>query len=287
VDEIQEVKSFEKNIYENHSNGLSPSGEVSETVAIYVRVSTQEQSEKGWSVEGQVNECTSYCKRKGYRVVEVFQDHGFSGSKLERPGLLSLLDHGEAEAYDRLVLWRYDRLSRDDVDFLSILRLLDNMGVKVDSVTEPLPSHGPYGQFMIGILGLMANLERNVLRMRTMMGMKARARAGLYRGATPPYGYDYDRTTEHLIPNPQEAKGVHYAFKTYLEVESVGMVIRRMERAGYLPKKSKRWHRSTMWRILNNRVYLGEYRYKDIVTQNPAIAIISKNDFRKARRSPC
>jgi site-specific DNA recombinase len=258
--------------------------DVSKTAAIYVRVSTQEQSEKGWSIEGQIEECVHFCENREIRVVEVFRDEGLSGSKLDRPGLLAVLDYAETKAFDSLVLWRFDRLSRNDVDFLSILRLLDKMGIEVDSVTEPLPSQGPYGQFMMGMLGLMANLERNVLRMRVMMGMKARARAGLYRGCTPPYGYDYDEGTGHLVPSPREADGVRYAFSTYIEVESVGMVIRRMEEAGYPPKHSRKWHRSTMWRILRNRVYIGEYRYKDIVTKNPEIATVSEECFEKVQR---
>jgi DNA invertase Pin-like site-specific DNA recombinase len=271
------------------SRGVNPSGskyavEVSKRAAVYVRVSTQEQSEKGWSIDGQIEECERFCESKGIQVVEVFRDEGLSGSKLDRPGLLASLDYAETKAFDILVLWRFDRLSRNDVDFLSMLRLLDKMDIEVDSVTEPLPSQGPYGQFMMGMLGLMANLERNVLRMRVMMGMKARARAGLYRGCTPPYGYDYDQGTGQLVPNPREADGVRHAFDNYIEIESVGMVIRRMEEAGHSPKHSRKWHRSTMWRILRNRVYLGEYRYRDIVTKNPEIAIISEKTFENVQR---
>jgi site-specific DNA recombinase len=143
---------------------------VSKRAAVYVRVSTQEQSEKGWSIDGQIEECERFCESKGYTILEVFRDEGLSGSDLERPGLLAVLDFAESQGIDSLVLWRFDRLSRNDVDFLSLLRLLDEMGVEVDSVTEPLPSQGPYGQFMMGMLGLMANLERNILRMRTMKG---------------------------------------------------------------------------------------------------------------------
>lgn len=282
---MQELKSFETGIYENSTIRATRVGDTTNRAAVYVRVSTQEQSEKGWSLDGQIEECERFCENRGYRVVEVFRDEGFSGSNIDRPGLLAVLDFADAHGFDRLVLWKFDRLSRNDVDFLSLLRVLGEMGIEVDSTTEPLPSQGPYGQFMMGMLGLMANLERNVLRMRLMMGMKARARAGLYKGSTPPYGYDYDKSTGQLVHNLKETEGVQYAFKTYLEVQSVGMLIRRMEEAGYPPKNSSKWHRSTMWRILRNRVYVGEYRYKDVVTRNPDIAILSEKTFENVQRT--
>ncbi|MCK4444801.1 MAG: recombinase family protein, partial [Thermoplasmata archaeon] len=121
---MQELKSFERDKYENSEKRAPHAVEVSKRAAVYVRVSTQEQSEKGWSIDGQIEECERFCESKGYTVLEVFRDEGLSGSGLDRPGLLAVLDFAESRGIDRLILWRFDRLSRNDVDFLSILRLL-------------------------------------------------------------------------------------------------------------------------------------------------------------------
>ncbi|MEE9224016.1 MAG: recombinase family protein, partial [Thermoplasmata archaeon] len=86
-------------------------------VAIYVRVSTLEQAENNWSIEGQLNECRDHCDRKKYKVVRIYKDQGKSAATIERLGLEQMLEHAGTRSFDKLILWKYDRLSRDNIDF--------------------------------------------------------------------------------------------------------------------------------------------------------------------------
>ncbi|MCK4718828.1 MAG: recombinase family protein, partial [Thermoplasmata archaeon] len=129
------------------------------TVAIYVRVSTVEQAEKGWSLDGQTKECREFCEAQGHRVVRLYKDKGFSATTLERPMLQKMLEHASMGMFDRIVLWKYDRLSRNNMDFPALLHFFSKQGIEVCSVREPTPNDGsPYNEFIIGILGLVSSL---------------------------------------------------------------------------------------------------------------------------------
>lgn len=107
-------------------------------VGLYLRVSTQEQVERGWSMEGQYLELRRFCEAHAdWQVVRVLKDPGYTAANLERPGIRQLLRLAEAGDPDVVVAWRYDRLSRDNLDFPLILSLLRKHDVDVVSATEP------------------------------------------------------------------------------------------------------------------------------------------------------
>lgn len=190
-------------------------------VGIYVRVSTVEQAEKGWSVEGQYREIRAFCKnRKGWKVAWVFRDEGYSAADLNRPGIQNLLDRVQEGKVDIVVVWKYDRLSRDNIDFPVLLHILEKHRVRIVSLNEPsLDYSSPYGEFVVGMLGLIATLERRVLQTRVKMGMRERSRKGLWHGGTPPFGYSYDGDTGKLVVKPEESEAVRRAFDLYLSTE--------------------------------------------------------------------
>ncbi|MHA1949136.1 MAG: recombinase family protein [Candidatus Thorarchaeota archaeon] len=254
-------------------------------VAIYVRVSTLEQAENNWSIEGQLNECREHCDRKGYKVVRIYKDAGRSAATIERPGLEQMLEHAGTGAFDKLILWKYDRLSRDNIDFPALLHFLNKNGVGIESITEPTPNDGsPYNEFIVGILGLVSTMERRVFIMRSKMGMRTRLKKGFHRGSSPPYGYDYNPETGHLEINPEETKAVKEVYDKYLELGTLCSVRRHMNENGFKPRFSDKWRLSTVKRILTNRAYLGEYIYKDIVTNHEEVRIVDENQFEKVRQ---
>jgi DNA invertase Pin-like site-specific DNA recombinase/transposase-like protein len=253
-------------------------------VAIYARVSTLEQAENNWSIEGQLNECREHCDRKKYKVVRIYKDKGESAATLDRPGLEAMLEHVGAGFFEKIVLWKYDRLSRDNIDFPALLHFFNKNGVEVESITEPTPNDGsPYNEFIVGILGLVSTMERRVFVMRSKMGMRTRLKKGFHRGSIPPYGYDYNPSTGHLEKKPGESDAVKEVFDKYLELGTLCSVRNHMNENGFRPRLSDRWRLSTVKRILTNRVYVGEYIYGDIVTKHEEVRIISDEKFNQVQ----
>lgn len=252
--------------------------------AIYVRVSTMEQAESGWSIDGQISDIRDYCDSKGYKVVRIYKDAGFSGGDIKRPGLEKMIEHGSENMFEVVVLWRYDRLSRDNTDFPALLHFLKTHDIVVESVNEPTPNDGsPYNEFVVGILGLVSSLERRVITMRTRMGVKKRLEAGYYKGSHPPYGYNYNQETGHLEAHPVESTVVKEIFQKYLEHESLNRVRNYLEKMGYPTKRGGGWGITSVRAVLRNRVYLGYYIYDEIIRKNEEIALINEETFEKAQ----
>ncbi|MDD5238832.1 MAG: recombinase family protein [Candidatus Nanoarchaeia archaeon] len=253
-------------------------------VAIYLRVSTMEQAENGWSIEGQYKEIREFCGKENLKVVRVYRDLGFSGSDMERPGLQKLLEQSWSGEYTKVIIWKYDRLSRNNMDFPALLHFLNKNEVKVVSIKEPTPNDdSPYNEFVIGILGLISSLERRVFMMRSKMGMRVRLERGFYKGSHSPYGYNYNMETGHLEFNPIESKDVKEIFEKYLELKSILQVKHYCNSQGFPTKRSGKWELATLWGILRNRVYLGYYIYNGIETYHKELQLIPEELFEKVQ----
>lgn len=248
-------------------------------IAIYVRVSTLEQAENNWSIEGQMNEIRKYCDGKGYRVVRIYKDLGYSAKSIERPGLQKLLDHAIQRKFQGVIVWRYDRLSRDKVDFPALFHFFQKLNIQVESVNEPMNDGSPMSEFIVMILGLISDLERKTFRMRSDMGKKTRAENGFYMASMPPLGFSFDRNTGHLEINEEEASIVKTIFEKYLEHESLFYVKNYLHDNDIATKRGGKWHQNTVKCILKNRVYLGEYKYKNIITHHEGLRIVSEELF--------
>ena len=250
--------------------------------AIYVRVSSNEQAQNGWGLEGQYDDSRDYCDKQGYTVVRVFRDDGYSGANLERPGIKKLIELAHYDLFDIVVLWKYDRISRDRVDFPILLYYLHNNDIKVESVREP-SGDGPYNDFVVGILGLFSDLERRMLKIRTMMGIKTRVKNGYFWGG-PAYGYIYNPKTGHLEINKKEASIVRLIFEKYLELNSTTRMADYLNSQDIPSQKGRGWKAATIYLLLKNETYLGYYKFNDQRIPRPEIQIISTDLFEKFKR---
>jgi DNA invertase Pin-like site-specific DNA recombinase len=229
-------------------------------VAIYVRVSSLEQAENGWSIEGQIKEIRQHCENKGCKAVRLYKDEGYSASTIERPALQKMLEHSIEKKFEKIIIWKYDRLSRNDMDFFALIHFLNKNKIVIESINEPTPNDGsPYNEFIIGILGLISSLERRVFLMRSKMGRKVRAEKGLWKGGRTPYGYDYNENTGFLEINGEEAEVVRFIFNRYLECVNYHEVARNLNAMEIKPRYADKWADNTIKVVLINRNYIGEY----------------------------
>lgn len=204
--------------------------------AIYVRVSTEKQAEKV-SPEAQEADARDMCGRQGYIVTEVYRDtekyraNGRlvepSGTRHDRPQLKRMLRDADAGLFDVIIAWREDRLYRGvNRAMLEISERVKSKVIEVELVKEH------YDPAIAEVKAWAAGIELQARRDRTAMGVSARLAAGKVWFSNPPYGYDYDKATGHLVVNSTETRWVRLIWQWYAKGASVKTIQQRLIAAG-------------------------------------------------------
>jgi len=250
---------------------------VKEKVAIYVRVSTEDQADKQ-TIQTQLFGCREYTNQQGWEVVDEFLDEGVSGSVLleERPAGAQLLKRAEEGAFVRVVVYRYDRLSRDTLGCLLALKRLESLSAPVCSVDEHF-ENTPSGHFARTVITAVAELEKNMIRQRTMDGRARKVREGKYMASITPFGYV--RENGQILPHPKNADVVRQIFQWSREGLGLKAIAARLEKNGIPPpspahpRRQSRWgwHFSTVHKILSAPRYTGQSKYGNTPMSCPAL----------------
>ena len=259
-------------------------------VICYVRVSTREQAEKGYSVGEQQERLRAYCMAKDWIVEDVITDPGFSGAKLERPGIQRVIQLVQEKKCEAVLVWKLDRLSRSQKDTLYLIEdvFLKN-GCAFVSMNENFDTSTAFGRAMIGILSVFAQLEREQIRERMAVGRVGRAKAGLFHGGGfAPIGYDYKTIAEGgegLVVNEYEAMQVREVFSLYLQGWPVNR-IRKYMTARYTTKSGDWGNDTTIRDVLKNPLYIGKctLTLAKAKRELEVPAIVSKTEFQKAQK---
>ena len=137
--------------------------------AIYCRVSTTDQS-----CDLQRRELVEYCKRRGWEIAGEYVDTGWSGSKAIRPELTRLMEDARKRRFDAVIVWKLDRWGRSVADSIRSIQELDSLGVKFLAVTQNIGTEesSPMARFMLVIMSAFAELERELIRERTIAGVR-------------------------------------------------------------------------------------------------------------------
>ena len=237
-------------------------------VALYPRVSSQEQANEGYSIGEQIERLTKYCEAMQWEVYKIYTDPGYSGGNTERPGLQEMLKDVRAGKVDKVVVYKLDRLSRSQKD--TMLLIEDEFlahGVDFVSMSENFDTATPFGRAMIGILAVFAQLERENIKERTMIGKEARAKEGKWGGgSSEPIGYDYDVANDLLTINEYEKMQVLEAVDLFLKGVPLRTICRIFKAKGYLyrgrSKKLHDWDPQRLKYVFANKVYLGYISYR-------------------------
>lgn len=230
-------------------------------IAIYIRVSTQEQASEGYSIGEQEARLTKYADAHNWIVFKVYSDPGYSGAKMDRPGLKDLIQDVKAGKIKKVLVYKLDRLSRSQKDTLYLIEdvFIPNE-VDFVSMTENLDTGTPFGRAMIGILSVFAQLEREQIRERMQLGADARAKDGYYHGgAYAPIGYDY--VEGELIINEYEALQIRKIYELAETGIPIYSVFKYMRDHGYKHKYGS-WTDSSIRSALTSIVYSGRITWK-------------------------
>ena len=231
-------------------------------VALYPRVSGMEQATEGYSLGEQIDRMKKYCESKDWIVYKVYTDAGFTGANMDRPGLQSLIKDSESGKFDMVLVYKLDRLSRSQKDVLYLVEdVFDKHGVFFSSMTENFDTSTPFGKAILGILAVFAQLEREQIKERTMMGKQARAEEGKWHGSKwIPIGYDYK--DDMLVINDYEAMQIREVADLFLQRTPVRTIATMMTEKGYKHKYGE-WEAKTIRRVLANKVNIGMIKKRD------------------------
>lgn len=252
-------------------------------VVIYIRVSTQEQANEGYSVGEQTERLKKYCEAMEWDIIKIYVDPGYSGGNTERPGLQELIKDVENDNIDKVVVYKLDRLSRSQLDTLYLIEkvfLANNTDFV--SMSENFDTSTPFGRAMIGILAVFAQLEREQIKERTMIGKEARAKEGKWKGGPEPIGYDYNVVTDLLEVNEYEAMQVREVFDLFIKGTPLRTIDKMLKEKGYTHKYGT-WDSKNMRRVLKSKIYLGYIRYRDTHFKADHVPIISEETFNQAQ----
>lgn len=248
-------------------------------IALYARVSTQEQAEHGYSITEQTERLKSYCDALQWTDYTVYTDAGFSGSNTARPGLQSLISDIHAGKIKRVLVYKLDRLSRSQRDTLALIEdeFLSN-GVGFISLSENFDTSTPFGRASIGILAVFAQLEREQIKERLKIGLEARAKAGKYCGAgLPPLGYVYKNG--ELIINKAQADYVRLIFDLYTSGHGLTEILHILEKNNYPHKLNY----VALKKVLRSRLYVGDIKFNKKWYKGNHKAIIKEEQWNHAQ----
>ena len=186
--------------------------------ALYVRVSTLEQAQEGYSVSVQKEKLTQYANAQSYEIADIYSDEGFSGKDLFRPAMERLLNDVKAGKINIVLIYKLDRLSRHVKDVLELVELFDKFNVTLYSLNENLDLSSPFGRAALKMSATFSELERETIVERMEMGKRARAKSGKYTcPGKSPFGYRQNKETDRMEIVPEEAEAIRDMYAKYIE----------------------------------------------------------------------
>ena len=253
-------------------------------VAEYRRVSTLTQAENGYGLASQKSLIHGYIKKNKCQLIATYEDPGVTGSTIDRPGLLKLLDDAKKNMFDFVLVAKMDRLARDLYIQLWIEKELKKCGVEIISVQEPelYGANDPMTVAFRQMIGVFAHLEKNVIVARLKSGRTQKAMTGGKHSGKKAYGYDI-KGGQYVI-NKEEAEVVKTIFRMFAEGKSLGQIVKALKNDGLKSKSGKEFQINTVKGILHNQNYIGNIRFNNEFIQGSHDPIVSKVMFGKARK---
>ena len=242
---------------------------------IYARYSSDNQREE--SIEGQLRECTAFAEKNGITILRHYIDRAFSAKTDNRPEFQNMIRDSGKHLFDMIIVWKLDRFARNRYDSARYKAQLKKNGVKVVSATEVI-SDGAEGIILESVLEGYAEYYSADLAEKVIRGMTENALKVKFNGGTIPIGYVIDKE-QHFQLDPLTSPFVLDAYKKYDSGWTMKQIRDWLNENGVTSTRGHEISYNTVQHLLNNRRYIGEYSFQDIVTPDAIPAIVPKDLF--------
>lgn len=254
--------------------------------AIYTRKSTEEGLEQQFnSLQAQREACEAYIqsqRHEGWKLVATeYDDGGYSGGNLNRPALQRLLKDIANGLVDIIVVYKIDRLTRSLHDFSKIVDVLEKRQASFISITQHFNTSTSMGRLTLNMLLSFAQFEREITGERLRDKIAASKKKGMWMGGQPPMGYE--RKDKKLYPDETQAGKVKLIFDKYNELKSVKELKKYLDSRGIGNQHERPLFIGNLYRILQNRAYIGEVPHKGTWYKGEHKGIIDIGVFNKAQ----
>ena len=225
--------------------------------ALYMRVSTMEQANEGYSLQSQKRKLIAYCEAMNWQVYKIYSDEGISGSNLEkRPAAIQMLEDIKSGVIENVLIMKVDRLCRNTKDLLEIVDLLKKHNVRLNAVDEKIDYTTDVGKMVLTLLGSFAEFERNRITARMNDGRTQKKINGIKSlSGKVLYGYKY--VNNKFVVNPLEASGVKFIFESVLEHKSLRYIAKTIAYSKEYNCCNRIWTPAEIKSILKNPTYKG------------------------------
>lgn len=245
--------------------------------AAYIRVSTDEQADKGNSLSEQIERLEAYCVSKGWSKPVLFIDDGYSAKNLKRPAMQSLIDSISLNKFDVVITSKLDRLCRNLLELLQLIKLLEDHNCNYISSSEGFDTTTAAGKMVLQILGAFAEFERGRISERVRDNMLSLAKNTDKALTRTCYGYDVI-DTKYVI-NEEEAKNVRYMFELADEGYGPRKIAQFLNDSGITTKQGKAWDQTNVKRLIKNKTLIGTVEYNKRNSTKEKVEMRDKKDW--------
>ena len=248
---------------------------------LYPRVSTEDQSRFGHSLDEQECKLKQLCDYKNYEIYKVYREEGVSAKNMERPKFQEMMQDMKDGKINKIIVYKLDRLTRSIQDLESICNMLEEYNCELESVVEEINTGNANGKFFIRMLTILAQLEIERTSERTKFGLVGAAKKGHLSGR-PPLGYKKVDNNKSLFVDELQADVVKRIFSLYLDGMAVNSICKLFNEENVLNRK---WPTTTVDKILSNQLYIGNMEYgkrtngEKQIFEDVVPAIVDKTTF--------
>lgn len=250
------------------------------TAAIYARTSSTQQKH-GYSIDEQVRQCWNRCEELNWTISHIFRDEEVSGKDTDREMFQKLLSRAEDGWFDVILVWKLDRFSRSLMHAVQLERKLRRWDVGLHSITEQIDTTTPTGRFNFRSISSASELERDLIKQRSKMGLRALAQEYKWPNNNPPIGYELRSDGKLTIKSDEEAL-IHHIFDRYIELKSMPDLADELEGRDGVIDREVNWTPHKIGKILKNEIYIGQYSISDVEEYVEEYQILTENKFQKA-----
>ena len=246
-------------------------------IAAYIRVSTDEQADRGNSLIEQQERLISYCRAMGWDQPMFYIDDGYSAKDLNRPAIKRLLDDVSQGKIRIILTTKLDRFSRNLLDLLQTIRFLQDHDCNYVSASENFDTSTAVGRMTLQLLGTFAEFERERISERVKENMLSLARNTNKALTKPCYGYDVI-DAQYAI-NEDEARFVRMMFDLAEQGHGYRKIAQILNENGSKTKQGKPWDQVNVKRLLKNPTVAGRLVYNKRQNKNGKIVYRDSNEW--------